>query len=71
MLKILYWYWCFAIDVGYQTEKIEKQITDIFKMKGIIMPISLIREAKADSTYRIRNKTLKINRRILVTSVMS
>lgn len=58
MLKILYWYWCFAIDVGYQTEEIEKQITDIFKMKGIIMPISLIREAKADSTYRIRNKTL-------------
>lgn len=58
MLKILYWYWCFAIDVGYQTEEIEKQITDIFKMKGIIMPISLIREAKTDSTYRIRNKTL-------------
>lgn len=58
MLRILYWYWCFAIDVGYQTEEIEEQITDIFKMKGIIMPISLIREAKADSTYKIRNKTL-------------
>ena len=44
--------------MGYQTEEIEKQITDIFKMKGIIMPISLIREAKTDSTYKIRNKTL-------------
>ena len=58
MKKILYWFWCFAMDVGYEDDEIVFLIDQTFRRQGIIMPQAYIKETKADSTYKIKNETL-------------
>ncbi len=58
MKKVLYWFWCFAMDVGYEDDEIVFLIDQTFRRQGIIMPQAYIKETKADSTYKIKNETL-------------
>lgn len=47
-----------GFDSVYEDDEIVFLIDQTFRRQGIIMPQAYIKEAKADSTYKIKNETL-------------